>query len=313
MSTIWALPNFSGELFTASARITPILSMAGGLGNGKITNSAEFEIASNFALPAGAQPARTENQALAGFPAARNIVRNQATNVVQIHQERVVLSYHKLGSRGTMSGINRMGQVNNAEDELAFQQARTLEIIARDVETSFIQGVYQRAANADQANQTRGLVAACALGGGTAIAGGGIQLTLVQMQTLFRTMYENGAVFDNIVLNVTPALKQRISALYGFAPTDRTVGGVAIDEILTDFGRVGIVPNRFMRGGANECVLAVEMSVVSPVFLEIPGKGILFYEETAKIGGGEYGQMYGEIGLDYGANYYHGVINNVIA
>jgi hypothetical protein len=313
MSTIWALPNFSGELFTASARTTPILSMAGGLGNGKITNTAEFAIASNFVLPAGAQPARTENQALGGVPAANNFVRNQDTNVVQIHHESVILSYHKTGSKGTMSGINQAGQMNNAENELAFQQARTLEKIARDVETSFIQGVYNRAGNANQANQTRGLVAACALAGGTAVPGGGVQLTLVQMQTLFRTMYENGAVFDNVVLNVTPALKQRISALYGFAPTDRTVGGVAIDEILTDFGRVGIVPNRFMRGGANECVLAVEMSVVSPVFLEIPGKGILFYEETAKIGAGEYGQMYGEIGLDYGANYYHGVITNVIA
>lgn len=309
MPTIWALPNYDGELYTADSTNTPILSMAGGLTGGKKTENPEFPVSSDYNLPAAAQPAIDETASMTA-PAATNVARTQQTNVVQIHQYAIQLSYHKMASRGRLSGLNTAGAQNNVQDELDFQIARTLEMAARDVEVSFISGTYALAANAGQPNQTRGLLAACAQAGGTNINGAGAQLSLPIMQNLFLTMYNNGAPFVNPVIVVGGALKQRISSIYGFAPTDRNVGGVNVKQLETDFGNVGIVVSRFVPAGT---VLVAEMSQIAPVFLEVPEKGVFFYEELAKTGAAISGQVYGEVGLDYGSWYAHGALTNVIA
>lgn len=316
--TIWSLPNFAGELFTADAINTPFLSMIGGLTNGGLTTeNFEFPVASQYNFPAAAQPAISETASLVApvvvapqVPPVQNqnVVRNQVTNVVQIFQEAITLSYVKQSNMGRMSGLNTAGQSNNVADELAFQQARKLEKIARDVEFTFIQGAYNLAANQAQANQTRGIIQACALAGGTVVNGQGVQLDLPLMQQFFLTMHNNGAMFSNLVLYVGGAIKQRISAIYGFAPTDRNVGGVNIKQIETDFGNVGIVISRFAPANA---VVAIEVSVCAPVFQPVPGKGVLFYEELAKVGAATSGQIFGQIGLDHGPAFAHGVLNNV--
>jgi len=317
--TIWSLPNFAGELFTADAINTPFLSMIGGLtGGGMTTENFEFPTASQYAFPAAQQPAITENASLVApvvvLPQVppvqnQNVVRNQVTNVVQIFQEAILLSYVKMSNMGRMSGLNTAGQANNVSDELAWQQARKLEKIARDVEFTYIQGVYNLAANQAQANRTRGMVAACALAGGTVQNGLGNQLSLPLMQAFFLAMFNAGAPFSNLVLYVGGGLKQRISQIYGFAPTDRNVGGVNIKQIETDFGNVGIVISRFAPANT---VLAIEVSVCAPVFQPVPDKGVLFYELLAKAGAAESGQIFGQIGLDHGPAFAHGLLQNVI-
>lgn len=318
--TIWTLPNFAGELFTADETNTPFLSMIGGLTNGGLTTeNFEFPTASQYNFPAAQQPAITENASLTApvmvLPQVppvqnQNVVRNQVTNVVQIFHEAISLSYVKQSNMGRMSGLNTAGQKNNASDELAFQQARKLEKIARDVEFTFINGAYALAANQNQANRTRGIIAAAALAGGTTQNGLGAQLSLPLMQALFLAMYNAGALFSNLILYLPGTLKQRMSAIYGFAPTDRNVGGVDIKQIETDFGNVGIVTSRFAPANT---VTAIELAVCAPVFQPVPNKGVLFYEELAKTGAAENGQLFGQIGLDHGPSFAHGVLSNVIA
>jgi hypothetical protein len=318
--TIWTLPNFAGELFTADAINTPFLSMIGGLtGGGKTTENFEFPTSSEYAFPAAQQPNISETASLTA-PAIQlpnvppqqneNFVRAQVTNVTQIFQEAILLSYVKLSNMGRMSGLNTAGQVNNVADELAWQQEQKLKKIARDVEFSFIQGTYNLAANQNQANRTRGMVETCSLAGGTVVDGQNVQLSLPLMQSLFLAMFNAGASFSNLVLYVGGALKQRISALYGFAPTDRNVGGVNIEQIETDFGPIGIVLSRFAPANT---VLAIEVSVCSPVFQPVPDKGVLFYEPLSKTGASESGQIFGQIGLDHGPAFMHGVLSNVTA
>jgi hypothetical protein len=317
--TIWSLPNFSGDLFTSDAINTPFLSMIGGLTNGGVmTENFQFPTSSEYNFPAAAQPAITETaslvapvQVLPQVPPIQNqhVVRNQNTNVTQIFHEAINLSYVKLSNAGRMLGVNTAGQTNNAANELAFQQARKLEKIARDVEFSFIQGAFALAANQAQANQTRGMQASAVLGG-SVVVGGGAQLTRAMMQQMFLAMFNAGATFSNVVLYVGGALKQRITDLYAFAPMHRNVGGVNIEQIETDFGKIGIVVSRF----ANVTnVLAADVSVCEPVFQPVPGKGLLFYEPLAKTGAGEQGQLFGQIGLNHGPHWMHGIIQNVIA
>ncbi|WP_446677904.1 SU10 major capsid protein [Streptomyces hydrogenans] len=49
----------------------------------------------------------------------------------------------------------------------------------------------------------------------------------------------------------------------------------------------------------------------APVWLEIPGKGMLFAEPLAKVGASEKWQLYGEVGLEYGPESYHGLITDL--
>ena len=83
-----------------------------------------------------------------------------------------------------------------------------------------------------------------------------------------------------------------------------------VDTIVTDFGTFGIVLDRYM---PVDGLLLADMSVVSPCFLEIPGKGHFFTEPLAKTGAYDRAQIYGEIGLEYGPEQYHGSIAGIAA
>jgi hypothetical protein len=68
------------------------------------------------------------------------------------------------------------------------------------------------------------------------------------------------------------------------------------------------VLNRF---NPSDSLLLSEMAVVAPVFQPVPEKGNLFYEELAKTGAAEEGQIFGQIGLDHGPDFMHGAITGL--
>ena len=90
----------------------------------------------------------------------------------------------------------------------------------------------------------------------------------------------------------------------------RTVGGVALNTIVTDFGVLNIAVERALPADA---IAVVSLEQVSPVFLSIPNKGVLFEEELAKVGSSDRTQIYGEIGLEYGNEAAHGVLRGLAA
>jgi hypothetical protein len=310
--TRWNLPNYSGELFTADPVTTPLLSMIGGLTGGLQTNSFEFVTAQLYSHPDPEQPDISESASTTAPPPA-HIPRDQETNVVQIHQESIDLTYHKMANSGTMSGINLAGQQANPQNEKDWQLQQKLVKIARDVEHSFISGQYQRATNAGIANKTRGMIQVTQLANGNNIDAAGAALSKVMLNNLFREMANNGAMFQNAVMLVGGEKKQQITDIYnlvvGFAlPPTRNVGGLDIQEIEFDFGRLGIVWNRFM---PDDAVLIVDVGYLAPVFLEVPGKGVFFTEPLAKVGAADREQIYGEIGLDHGPAFMHGSITGL--
>ena len=90
---------------------------------------------------------------------------------------------------------------------------------------------------------------------------------------------------------------------------DRTIGGLAVDTLVTDFGTFGVMLDRWMP--ANQIAI-LDLSVLYPVFLNIPGKGLLFTEELARVGAARKFQLYGEIGLEYGPELYHALIKDLL-
>lgn len=302
--TIWNLPNYAGELFTADAEITPFLSMIGGMNGGKQTNNFEFAISSQYDYPAAAQPAVTETASKTA-PDGNEAVRTQNKNVCQIHHQAIDITYEKLANQNRLSGINTQGNVNNVADEKNFQIAFNLKTIARDIEYSFLNGTYQISTDAGTANKTRGMLAACTT---TAIDASSADLSKAMIDEAMRTMADGGAMFQNMVMFANAFQIQQISDIYGYAPEDRMVGGVAIKQILTDFATLGVIYDRFM---PTDDILIADVSACAPVFQPVPGKGNFFYEDLAKSGAAEKGQIFGKIGLDYGVEFLHGKIHSL--
>ena len=305
--TTFNLPNYAGELFTADALNTPILTAIGGMTGGKETKNFEFPCSSEYSLPAAAQPAITETDSLTA-PTATGIVRDQKTNVTQIFQEKVSVSYMGLSNHGRLQGLNTAGSKNPVANEKDFQISCALQKIARDIEYTIINGVFQKATGSSVANKSRGLLALCAGTGGNTVNASGAALSKALINSILKEMYDHGAIFSNMVLFCNSFQKQALTSIFSYAPQDRNIGGTNIKQIETDFGNIGVQLNRFM---PTDKVLFSEMTVLAPVFQPVPEKGNFFYEALAKNGASEDGQIFGQFGLDHGPAFMHGSLTGL--
>jgi len=310
IGTTWNLPNYAGELFTADPTQTPLLSMIGGLTGGRQTFDDVFPTAVLFDYPAPAQRDISE-QASVTAPAATAIARTQESNVVQIHQEVIDITYKKQSNSGKLSGLNSANATANPPDEKAWQIQQRLVKIARDVEHSFISGAFQKSTAVDVANKTRGMMEVAS--GASSIDANGARLSKDLLKALYLQMANNGALFGNMVLFCNAELKQQITGLYetqiGYnQPAARTIGGMSITTLETDFFSMGVVWNRFMPKNA---LLIADVAHIAPVFQAVPDKGVLFEEPLAKIGASDRIQVYGQIGLAHGPSFLHGSMQNL--
>ena len=313
VGTTWNLPNYFGELFTADPVETPFLSYIGGMNGGAMTQNFEFVTGSEYDFPASAQPAITETASLTA-PTATEAVRTQDKNVTQIFQQAVDISYVKLSNGSRLSGINTAGEVNNVANEQAFQIDYNLKIIARNVEYTFLNGTYLIATSAGVANKTRGMLELCDDAASTAIAGGSAVLTKAMMDSAFLAMRIAGAKFTDIIIWASPKQKAKLTSLYVLdqnLPDNRTVGGANLQYIITDFGTFAVAPMGH-KDMPDTDVLIADMAYIKPVTQPVPGMGNMFYEELAKTGASEKGQLFGQIGLDHGPAFLHGKIEALV-
>lgn len=304
--TTFNLPNYTGELFNVAPADTPFLSAIGGLSAGKQTTSVEFEWQTEDLEATSANNSKVEG---ANAPAGSGVSRSAVSNVVEIHQEAIEVSYTKQAATGMKSGINDDSS-NPVTDELAHQTMLKLRKIAIDVEKSFLTGAYAKPATNASPRTTRGVFTAMTT---NVFAAGGTARDLSKdlVDQALQDMFDNGAPLDeNTVFMVGAAQKVKLSSIYSATglnqPTmTRNIGGVAIDTIVTDFGTFGVMLNRWTPTGK---LGIVNLGVCAPVFLEVPNKGHLFVEPLAKTGSADKYQVYGEIGLEYGPESWHGVI-----
>lgn len=161
MGTTFNLPNYAGELFAITPEDTPFLSAIGGLTGGGMTTSQEFEW-QTYDLRDPAQRTKVEG---AAAPTAEERVRANVRNVVQIHQEKVSVSYTKQAAVGALAtpgaapfrGVNGENPVTN---EMDWQIAQALKSIALDVNFSFLNGEFANPTTNATARKTRGLLEA---------------------------------------------------------------------------------------------------------------------------------------------------------
>ena len=301
LGTTYNLPNYVGELFNASPEDTPLLSSIGGLTGGESVGATLFEWQGYDLRDADTTRQRTEG---ADAPTGEERVRYNASNVVEIHQEAVAISYTKLGAnRQRPTGgvpVVQLGGAAIPADELAWQLQQQFKQIARDVEKTFISGQYANPIDNTTARKTRGLLQAITTNTDSVAK---IDLDEDAVLDLFQRVWENGGIQESetrtVIVNA--ALKRALTKIFikdkGYEEQTRNVGGVNLQTFETDFGRANIMLNRYM---PVDTIAVASLGDLRPAFLEIPGKGHFFAEPLAKTGASEKVQIYGEIGLQYG-------------
>jgi hypothetical protein len=301
--------NLLGPLFVIGANQTPFLNDIGGLGgsNSRTAKGWAFPVAQITTLDAGAQPAITEDASVTA-PVLHTYARTQTFNTVQIFQQGVRVSYAKESDLNTLAGIPILGETTNVPSELQQQIAMNMRQLALDVDKSFLHGAYVAAGDADVAAKTEGIVTATTAHGSTVAVGGA--LDKAHINELLRAMADAGADFGRMKLYAGSFVKQALSALYTYVPMDRKVQGGSTEVLETDFCRLEVA---YCPGITATTVLIADLNVVHPVFLPVPGKGTIFYEELARTGASSGGQIYSQIGLDYGPLTYHGTLTGVTA
>lgn len=131
------------------------------------------------------------------------------------------------------------------------------------------------------------------------------------IKSLVKSIFDNGGDVNGMILMCNSFQKAAISALYEGSmqmPDSRMEAGVNVTRLITDFGDVGIVLSRAM---PKDQILLFRRDVVHLVEQPTPGKGNFFFEELAKNGAGKKGEIFGQVGLNYGPEWLHGKITNL--
>lgn len=385
LGTNYNLPNYTGILYQISRMDTPLFSAIGGLTSGRQATSVEFEWQASD-LRKAVQSTKVEG---ANAPTATQRVRQNYSNVCQIHQSKVSVSYSKLAAIGQKAGVNNAAQ-NPITNELDWQVQQELLAMALDIEFSFINGVYVKPNDNSTARQTKGLIAAIdsanktnkgtestglsastdtisetttarsngdkivftSVGASTTLRVdqvyyvvskstdafkvaetlGGSPVTIGTATVAYTTVIASNAlstdtygehfqrVYDagglsggNTVVLLGSTQKRNMSNVYASAwakatPVRGNIAGVNVTQVESDFGILNLMLDRYVPPDA---IVTTTLDELAPVFLETPGKGHFFAEPLAKTGSSDDVQLYGEVGLAFGAPLHHGVLRGL--
>lgn len=139
-------------------------------------------------------------------------------------------------------------------------------------------------------------------------------LSRTHVNNMAARIYDAGGLrnSERAVLMCGTSAKMAITAAYNgpgmYTNSSRTVGGVSVDTVLTDVGTLGVMLNPKM---PHSTIAVTSLDQCRLAFLLHPQKGVFFAEALAKVGASEESQIYGEVGVEWGNPYAHGVIRGI--
>lgn len=300
-------PNFSGMLFNKGNTKTPFSTMIGA--HRKFTNHTEFVTGQEYETAEGSQPNISEAESLTA-PDASVLKREQKTNVTQIFQESVGISYGKMSNMGTLSGINVAGQQANPVSEEDFQIAAKMAKIGQDIEYTFLNGKYQKSTGDNVPNKSRGLLTAIE---SNIVDADGKMLSFMLLCEAMKCIDDSNGDTTNLVVGLDSTGRLQLNADAAangltIVSAGRDINGIAVDQVLTPLGIVYLKTLKYLPTGT---VALFDPSIMAPVEQIVPKKGNFFLEELAKVGAGTKKQIFGQIGLDHGPEWYSAKITNL--
>jgi len=298
-------PNYLGVLFEIGQNATPFLNMVGGTNGARPVNGVNFALNTNYVLDAAAQPTISEDASVTGATAS-TFAQTQDENAVQIFQRVAEVSYANASDISTLGGVPNWAGNQNVTDKEAAQIERNLRQMAKDLEYTMFNGAYTKWTVSNTASGTRGVSTAITTNSVDAAVA---TLDKAMFNSLTKSMADNGAELDNgqCAIMVNSGYKQALSDLFVLQERSFEIGGYAVDTIATDFGMLAV--QYAPQVSATE-ILIVDVSKCSLAVLPTMGEA-LYIEELAKDGASSKTQIYGQFGMDYGHETFHGKITNL--
>lgn len=313
IGTNFNLPNYHGRVHALTPSDTPfttaLMGTSVGGGQVEISQSRTFEWQTSDLRSAGQNTVVDADRAGTGEHRSRQNV----FNVLQTHREDVDVAYERLAQTLQFDGQN-IGGGNPITDEEAWQITQMWKQIKRDIEYSAINGSYVLPADNTTAAQTRGILEAITTNAFDPSGDSGtttVSLTEEDIGDAMQSAYDNGGLEESEMglLIVNSVQKRWLSKIFvtdkGLEPRTRNVGGANVQEIETDFGRLGVMLNRYV---PQDTVLVVSLDQCQPHFRLVPDKGIMFAEPVGKAGASNATQLYASFGLEYGNEASHAKI-----
>jgi len=286
------------------------------VGNGWTpTVQRRFPLSVDYELPTPTQPSVLEG---AVAPAATTYTPDQDENVVQLFHETVKVTYLAGSEVGRMdpNGVLSIGSQDafhySGVDQT--QLAMQLRKIARNYNYSALNGAYANPANplAD-AVRMRGIIPAIAT---NAVDAAGAALGKALIHRLYREMIENSGVQPEtgLLLLAHPVQLDALNEAYETQfrqGQDRMVGGLMTREVYTPFGVLRL-PNvgAYDLDVPTDTLVLINPEPIRGRYLPVKGETMLV-EPLAKVGSSEDWQVYGQLGIDYGAEWLHGKITGL--
>jgi hypothetical protein len=309
------LPQYLGELFLKAERPNALLRLVGGLtGQIRTVSDTVFAMGVDYSLTNGSQPAILEG----ATPTSAQVSTTQSSNVVQIFQEAVELTYSRQGASASIDGVATIpgapagGAQLNRPGQLPWQIARAIEQISYDANYTMLRGAYVLPSDNLSARKSRGVRTAVSTNE-FANSGTPRALTKTIFENALRDSMENGMFMmgDEVSCFGDKTQTEALINLYESAtqlPISREVVGVSVRTIITKWATVNVVYEPDMAAG--ELFLG-RPELYRVVNMPIPGKGSLFAEPLSKAGSTDKQQVYGEFGLDYVNEIFGAVIDDL--
>jgi hypothetical protein len=322
VQTSYDLPNYVGELFLKSERPNALLNLIGnpaGPNGGQFrqVGNTEFAMGVNWTTGTASQPSILEGAA----PTDSQFSLTQTQNVLQIFQKSVDLSYSLQGRQSSIAGVAVVpGAGGNGAliqpGSPEFQIQANVQQIAREMNLSFLRGAYQKPTDNTTARRTRGIRTAVttnvAANSGTPRA-----LTKAIVDNALLAWADAGMFTPGATLwALCPAAQMNnLIALFEAVPLSQVnqvpgsqVAGLQLRELYTRMAKINVVYEFDMPAGE---ILFIQPEKCRAVTMPIPGKGTLFVEPIAKTGASDKSQIYGEWGIDYTDEIFHGLIDDL--
>lgn len=316
-----------GTLRLFGERPNTLLKLIGGyqpseLGEGQIvgngwgtTVQSRFPLTVDYDLPTPSQPAILEG---AAAPTARTFQPEQDEQVVQLFHETVEVTMLAASERGRMSADGVLSQGSTDPFEYSGIPQRQLGLIlskiARDYNYSAWNGVYARPANPGvDALQMRGIIPAITT---NVLAAGGATVTATLIERLYETLIVNSGVQPEtgLVIGVHPVQLRALNAAYAtdFRQGDnRMIGGLMTRTYYTPFGVLAVpTQGAYDMDIPTDTLVLINPNPVRGRYLPVEGEAILV-EELAKTGSSRKWQVYGQLSIDYGAEWLHGKVTGL--
>ena len=302
---------YQGKLLLTGNRKTPLLNALGGLtGTVKTVAAQQYAMGAGYSLDAGAQNVSTET-ALMSTGTAKFYALSQEYNVCQamtkyfaVSDLREVTPQQIDATNISISGGVDPGVLTPFDRAMAGAMAQ----LALDIEFSLIQGTYVARSAVGTSVATGGLTdSTVGISTNTTNAASG-DLTVKMINSLLATMAGNGAEMSRLAFICPYVYVPEFSRLYGNQPMDWNMGGVAVKNVMTDFGNIGVI-------GTAQCpantVIIADLDYLGLVFVPNVDGSLVRMHEYDIGAASRNGFLECFVGADFGRESYHAKITSL--